>query len=80
MNMKELLHKLCYLPRHQYRKECVMYLAHIFPDGTLFFLDCSSTLRTPPFEGIREATLEEIKVAYETECRYFASDGYDFQG
>lgn len=77
---KELLHKLCYLPRHQYRKESVMYLAHIFPDGTLFFLDCSSTLRTSPFEGIREATLEEIKVAYENECRYIASDSYDFQG
>lgn len=80
METKDLLHKLCYLPRHQYRKESVMYLAHIFSDGTLFFLDCSSTLRTPPFEGIREATLEEIKAAYETECRLIASDSYDFQG
>lgn len=78
MDIKDLLHKLCYLPRHQYRKEGVMYLAHIFPDGTLFFLDCSSTLSTPPFEGIREATLEEIKVAYETECRFIASDNYEF--
>lgn len=80
MNMKDLLHKLCYIPRHMCRKERVMYLAHIFPDGTLFFLDCSSTLQTLPFEEIREATLEEIKVAYETECRLLASDSYDFQG
>lgn len=56
-----------------------MYLAHIFPDGTLFFLDCCSTVRTKPFDGIREATLEEIKVAFETECRYIANDAYDFQ-
>jgi len=56
-----------------------MYLAHIFSDGTLFFLNCGSTLQISPYEGIREATLEEIKVAYETECRYIASDAYDFQ-